>query len=197
MLNCGRRGAGGRTVMVPSRYGAPYPAIETWSPLSAHQRAPPRAETWRANISVLPSRSARFAPDICRVLEAILQGTVFIPFLRDVGCLAYRRSPFRNQMVTKSIPSLHNAGIDASWATSQSADASTREAIMKVRIRTREHTADAIINVEREVLSLRQAKRIFRALQSAIPDIGLEMVVTQAQGGGVEAGHRIDHTSMD
>ena len=68
---------------------------------------------------------------------------------------------------------------------------------MKVRIRTREHTADTIINVEREVLSLRQAKRIFRALQSALPDIDLEMVVTQAQGGGVQAGHRIDRTGMD
>ena len=68
---------------------------------------------------------------------------------------------------------------------------------MKVRIRTREHTADTIINVEREVPSLRQAKRIFRALQSALPDIDLEMVVTQAQGGGVEVGHRIDRTSMD
>ncbi|MXW86451.1 MAG: hypothetical protein F4Z55_11335 [Boseongicola sp. SB0667_bin_21] len=68
---------------------------------------------------------------------------------------------------------------------------------MKVRIRTREHTADAIINVERDVPSLRQAKRIFRALQSALPDIDLEMVVTQAgPGGGVEVGHRIDRTGM-
>ena len=68
---------------------------------------------------------------------------------------------------------------------------------MKVRIRTRKHTADTIINVEREVPSLRQAKRIFRALQSALPDIDLEMVVTHAQGGGVQAGHRIDRDSMD
>ena len=68
---------------------------------------------------------------------------------------------------------------------------------MKVRIRTRKHTADTIINVEREVPSLRQAKRIFRALQSAVPDIDPEMVVTQAQGEGVQAGHRNDRTSMD
>lgn len=68
---------------------------------------------------------------------------------------------------------------------------------MKVRIRTREHKADTIINVGREIPSLRQAKRIFRALQSALPDIDLEMVVTQARGGGVEVGHRIDRTSMD
>ena len=68
---------------------------------------------------------------------------------------------------------------------------------MKVRIRTRKHTADTIINVEREIPSLRQAKRIFRALQSALPDIDLEIVVTQTQGGSVEAGHRIDRSSME
>ena len=69
---------------------------------------------------------------------------------------------------------------------------------MKVRIRTRMHTADTIVNIERDVPSMRRAKRIFRALQSALPDIDLEMVVTQAgPGGGVEVGHRIDRTSMD
>ena len=69
---------------------------------------------------------------------------------------------------------------------------------MKVRIRTREHAADMIVNVERGVLSLRHAKRVFRALQSALPDIDLEMVVTEARDwrGDVEAGHRIDRTNM-
>ena len=69
---------------------------------------------------------------------------------------------------------------------------------MKVRIRRREHTADTTVNVERDVPSQRRAKRIFRALQSALPDIDLEIVVTQAgPGSGVEVGHRIDRNSMD
>ncbi len=58
--------------------------------------------------------------------------------------------------------------------------------------------ADTIINVERDVPSLRQAKRVLRALQSTLPDLDLEMVVTQAgPGGGGEVGHRIDRTGMD
>ena len=68
---------------------------------------------------------------------------------------------------------------------------------MKVRIRTLEHTADTFIDVERKVPSLRQAKRISRTLQSALPDIDRETVKTKAQGGGVEVGHRIDRNSMD
>ena len=68
---------------------------------------------------------------------------------------------------------------------------------MKVKIRTRKHAADTIFNVGREVPSLRQAKRIFHAVQSALPDIDLEIVVTQARVGGVEVGHRIDSTCMD
>ena len=68
---------------------------------------------------------------------------------------------------------------------------------MKLRIRTREHTADRIISVEQEVPSVRQAKQIFHALRSAVPDIEMEMVVTQAREGGVEAVQRIDRTSMD
>lgn len=91
-----------------------------------------------------------------------------------------------------------NHRIDASSEAIQEASIGTPEGIMKVRIRTRKHTADTIINVERDVPSLRQAKRVFRALQSALPDLDLEMVVTQAgPGGGVEVGHRIDRTGMD
>ena len=91
-----------------------------------------------------------------------------------------------------------NHRIDASSEAIQEANVGTPEGIMKVRIRTRMHTADTIINFERDVPSLRQAKRVFRALQSALPDLDLEMVVTQAgPGGGVEVGHRIDRTVMD
>ena len=91
-----------------------------------------------------------------------------------------------------------NHWIDASSEAIQEANVGTPEGIMKVGIRTRKHTAGTIINVERDVPSLRQAKRVFRALQSALPDLDLEMVVTQAgPGGGVEVGHRIDRTGMD
>lgn len=67
---------------------------------------------------------------------------------------------------------------------------------MRVRIRTRVHTAETIINIEREVLSLRAAKRLFRSLQSAVPDNDLEMVVVRSrrEKNGIEAGHRIDRT---
>lgn len=51
---------------------------------------------------------------------------------------------------------------------------------MRVRIRTRVHTAETIINIERDILSLRAAKRLFRALQSVVPDNDLEMIVTRA-----------------
>ncbi|MYI70048.1 MAG: hypothetical protein F4103_15360 [Boseongicola sp. SB0673_bin_14] len=69
---------------------------------------------------------------------------------------------------------------------------------MRVRIRTRVHTAETIINIEREVLSLRAAKRLFRALQSAVPDNDLEMIVVRArrEKNGIEVGHRIDRTNM-
>ena len=69
---------------------------------------------------------------------------------------------------------------------------------MRVRIRTRVHTAETIINIERDVLSLRAAKRLFRALQSAVPDNDLEMVVTRTRRkmNGVDVGHRIDRTNM-
>ena len=69
---------------------------------------------------------------------------------------------------------------------------------MRVRIRTRVHTAETIINIERDVLSLRAAKRLFRALQSAVPDNDLEMVVTRTRQkmNGVDVGHRIDRTNM-
>ena len=74
----------------------------------------------------------------------------------------------------------------------------TWEGQMRVRIRTRVHTAETIINIEREVLSLRAAKRLFRALQSAVPDHDLEMVVTRVrrEKDGIEVGHRIDRTNM-
>ena len=74
----------------------------------------------------------------------------------------------------------------------------TREGIVRVRIRTRVHTAETIINIEREVLSLRAAKRLFRALQSAVPDNDLEMVVTRVlrERNGIEVGHRIDRNNM-
>lgn len=91
-----------------------------------------------------------------------------------------------------------NHRIDASTEAPRKAYIGTLDWSMKVRIRTREHTADTIVNVERDVPSLRRAKRIFRALQSALPDIDLEMVVTQAgPGSGFEVGHRIDRDSMD
>ncbi|MDE0210130.1 MAG: hypothetical protein OXJ64_09620 [Boseongicola sp.] len=69
---------------------------------------------------------------------------------------------------------------------------------MRVRIRTRVHTAETIINIEREVLSLRAAKRLFRTLQSAVPDNDLEMVVTRVRSerSGIEVGHRIDRNNM-
>ena len=69
---------------------------------------------------------------------------------------------------------------------------------MRIRIRTRVHTAETIINIEREVRSLRAAKRLFRSLQSAVPDNDLEMVVTRSRRdkNGVEVGHRIDRTNM-
>ncbi len=72
------------------------------------------------------------------------------------------------------------------------------ETIMRVRLRTRVHTAETIVNVERDVLSLRAAKRIFRALQSAVPDNDLEMIVTRSrrEKNGIEVGHRIDRTNM-
>jgi Flp pilus assembly CpaE family ATPase len=69
---------------------------------------------------------------------------------------------------------------------------------MRVRIRTREHTAETIINIERDVLSLRAAKRLFRSLQSAVPDNDLEMVVVRSrrERNGVAVGYRIDRTNM-
>ena len=69
---------------------------------------------------------------------------------------------------------------------------------MRIRIRTRVHTAETIINIEREVRSLRAAKQLFRSLQSAVPDNDLEMVVTRSRRdkNGVEVGHRIDRTNM-
>ena len=69
---------------------------------------------------------------------------------------------------------------------------------MRVRIRTRVHTAETIINIERDVRSLRDAKRLFRSLQSAVPENDLEMVVTRArrEKNGIEVGHRIDRTNM-
>ena len=44
----------------------------------------------------------------------------------------------------------------------------TREGVL--RIRTRVHSAETIINVEREILSLRATKRLFRASRPAVPD---------------------------
>ena len=41
-------------------------------------------------------------------------------------------------------------------------------------------------------------KRLFRSLQSAVPDNDLEMVVTRSrrEKNGVKVGHRIDRTNM-
>lgn len=65
-------------------------------------------------------------------------------------------------------------------------------------IRTRAQTAETIIHIEREVRSLRAAKRLLRSLQSAIPDNDLEMVVTPSwrEKNGIEVGHRIGRTNM-
>ena len=69
---------------------------------------------------------------------------------------------------------------------------------MRVRIRTRVHTAETIINIERDVLSLRAAKRLFRSLQAAVPDNDLEMIVTRSrrEKNGVQVGHLVDRTNM-
>ena len=88
--------------------------------------------------------------------------------------------------------------IDALRGIADKARIRTREGAMRVRIRTRVHTAETIINIERDVLSLRAAKRLFRALQSAVPDCDLEMIVTRVrrEKDGIEVGYRIDRTSM-
>ena len=68
----------------------------------------------------------------------------------------------------------------------------------RVRIRTQVHTAETIINIERDVLSLSAPKRLFRAIESAVPHNDLGMVVTRVrrEKNGIEVGHRIDRTDM-